>query len=244
MSSCFQTLSDYGLRSIGYGERLLPKADITLCEQFVLIGSGMIWNIYFAVLALLLGFFFATVLALGKNSNLSLFSAPCRLFIFIFRGSPLFIQFFFAYDLFVLLPRLGFDIDLGFLVVTVETRWLTKAWLGALIVLFLNTSAYAGEIFYGALRAVPSQDLESADAFGFTGIKNSDVLYGQQCSAWHGPLTQMRQFLCSMQQHWCFLLVFQRGNKKEMRFIMPVISLIKPLILLFLIQLLAFTLFC
>ena len=217
MSSCFQTLSDYGLRSIGYGERLLPKADITLCEQFVLIGSGMIWNIYFAVLALLLGFFFATVLALGKNSNLSLFSAPCRLFIFIFRGSPLFIQFFFAYDLFVLLPRLGFDIDLGFLVVTVETRWLTKAWLGALIVLFFNTSAYAGEIFYGALRAVPSQDLESA---------------------------QMKQFLCFMQQHWYFLLVFQRGNKKEMRFIMPVISLIKPLILLFLIQLLAFTLFC
>ena len=134
MSSCFQTLSDYGLRSIGYGERLLPKADITLCEQFVLIGSGMIWNIYFAVLALLLGFFF-------------------------------------AYDLFVLLPRLGFDINLGFLVITVETRWLTKAWLGALIVLFFNTSAYAGEIFYGALRAVPSQDLESADAFGFTGIK-------------------------------------------------------------------------
>ena len=75
MSSCFQTLSDYGLRSIGYGERLLPKADITLCEQFVLIGSGMIWNIYFAVLALLLGFFFATVLALGKNSNLYLFNA-------------------------------------------------------------------------------------------------------------------------------------------------------------------------
>ena len=35
----------------------------------------------------------------------------------------------------------------------------------------INTSAYAGEIFYGALRAVPSQDLESADAFGFTGIK-------------------------------------------------------------------------
>ena len=67
--SCFQTLSDYGLRSLGYGERLLPKADITLCEQFVLIGSGMIWNIYFAFFALLFGFFFAITLALGKNSN-------------------------------------------------------------------------------------------------------------------------------------------------------------------------------
>ena len=92
MSSCLQTLSDYGLRSIGYGERLLPKADITLCEQFVLIGSGMIWNIYFAILALLFGFFFATVLALGKNSKLFLLNAPCRAFIFIFRGSPLFLS--------------------------------------------------------------------------------------------------------------------------------------------------------
>ena len=169
--SCLQTLSDYGLRSIGYGERLLPKADITLCEQFVLIGSGMIWNIYFAFLALLLGFFLSTILALGKNSNFWLFSNFSRTFIFIFRGSPLFIQFFFAYELFVILPKLGFDLDLGFVTITLETRWFTKAWLGALIVLFFNTSAYAGEIFYGALRAVPSQDIESADAFGLTGIK-------------------------------------------------------------------------
>ena len=41
--SCFETINAYALRSIGIGERLLPKSDITLCEQFVLIGSGMIW---------------------------------------------------------------------------------------------------------------------------------------------------------------------------------------------------------
>ena len=82
---CLQTISDYSLRSIGYGERLLPKTDITICEQFVLIGSGMIWNIYFAILALLFGFFFSTVLALGKNANFWLLNAPSRTFIFIFR---------------------------------------------------------------------------------------------------------------------------------------------------------------
>ena len=162
---------DYGLRSIGYGERLLPKSDITLCEQFVLIGSGMIWNIYFAFLALLFGFLFSTVLALGKNSSHMIFNKPSRIFIFIFRGSPLFIQFFFAYDLFIILPKLGIDIELGFITVTVETRWFTKAWLGALIVLFFNTSAYAAEIFYGALRAVPSKDIEAADSFGFSSAK-------------------------------------------------------------------------
>ena len=47
--SCLQTLTDYGLRSIGQGVRGLPKSDITLCDQFVLIGSGMIWNVYFAI---------------------------------------------------------------------------------------------------------------------------------------------------------------------------------------------------
>ena len=67
--SCLQTISDYAFRSIGYGKRVLPTTDITLCDQFVLIGSGMIWNIYFAVIALSLGFLFATALALAKASK-------------------------------------------------------------------------------------------------------------------------------------------------------------------------------
>jgi hypothetical protein len=65
--SCYETLLDYGLRSVGIGERLLPRENITLCEQFILIGSGLIWNIYFAVLALILGFFIAIGTRGGKG---------------------------------------------------------------------------------------------------------------------------------------------------------------------------------
>ncbi|MEM7216184.1 MAG: ABC transporter permease subunit [Pseudomonadota bacterium] len=169
--SCTQTILDYSLRSIGIGERRLPLTDISLCEQFVLIGSGLLWNIYFAFFALSLGFLFATALALGKASANPLFALPSKAFIFIFRGSPLFIQFFFAYEAFVLLPKLGVDINLGFIEITAETRWLTKAWLGALIVLFLNTSAYSAEIFYGAYRSVPKGEVEAAAAYGMTGYK-------------------------------------------------------------------------
>lgn len=169
--SCFETLTSYGLRSIGYGERLLPKTDITLCDQFVLIGSGMIWNVYFAVFAMVLGFGLATLVAVGKASTNPLASKLARAFIFVFRGSPLFIQFFLAYEIFVLIPKAGIDINLGFATITAETRWLTKAWLGAVIVLFLNTSAYSGEIFYGALRAIPKGDIEAADAFGMSGFR-------------------------------------------------------------------------
>ena len=168
--SCVQTITDYSLRSIGIGERLLPKKDISVCEQVVLIGSGMLWNIYFAVLAVVLGFVLATALAVARTSAVALIRKPADWFVFLFRGSPLFIQFFFAYELFSILPRNGIDIPLVITTVTVGTSWLTKAWLGALIVLFLNTSAYSAEIFYGALRAVPKQDLEAADAFGFSGM--------------------------------------------------------------------------
>ncbi|MGI9401884.1 MAG: ABC transporter permease [Rhizobiaceae bacterium] len=167
--SCAQTIADYGLRAIGIGLRQLPKSDISLCEQFVLIGSGLMWNLYFAVFAVIFGFFFATFLAVCRASDHKLFSKPAEWFIFLFRGSPLFIQFFFAYETFVLLPRAGIDIPLGLMTVTIATGWMTKAWLGALIVIFLNTSAYSAEIFYGALKSVPRGDLEAADAYGMSG---------------------------------------------------------------------------
>jgi polar amino acid transport system permease protein len=134
--SCWETLADYGLRSLGIGERLLPRDNFTVCQQVVLIGSGMIWNIYFGVLAIIGGFFMATGVALGKAAASPWLRKPSEWFIFVFRGSPLFIQFFFAYFLFLSLktsvPALS---------------PFTSAWAGALVVLFLNTAAYSGEIF-------------------------------------------------------------------------------------------------
>ena len=169
--TCAEAFQAYALRSLGIGERALPQGDITLCEQFVLIGSGMIWNVYFGVLALCFGFFFSVFLAISKASPRRLVRKPAEWFIFLFRGSPLFIQFFMAYELFVMLPRLGVEFEIFGLAIEAETRWLARAWLGALIVSFLNTSAYAAEIFYGALQAVPKGDTEAADAYGLTGWK-------------------------------------------------------------------------
>ncbi len=156
---CLETISAYAFRSIGYGERLLPREGYTLCQQFTLIGSGMIWNVYFGVLALLAGFGLATAVAVGKASSNPIIRKLSTGFIFVFRGSPLFIQFFFAYFVFISLKGY-FPIFTPF----------TSAGLGALIVLFLNTSAYTGEIFYGALQSIPKGDTEAADAYGLSGF--------------------------------------------------------------------------
>ncbi|HRK43194.1 MAG TPA: ABC transporter permease subunit [Gemmobacter sp.] len=163
--TCIETIQAYAFRSLGFGENLLPRTDFNLCQQFTLIGSGLIWNIYFGVLALSLGFFLATALALAKASPRAAFRKPAEWFIFVFRGSPLFIQFFLAYSALVMLPRGGIDI-FG---LHIATSWLTSAWAGAAIVLFLNTSAYAAEIFHGALQSIPKGDLEAAEAYGLSG---------------------------------------------------------------------------
>jgi polar amino acid transport system permease protein len=156
--SCWETILDYGLRSLGMGQRMLPQRDFTLCQQFTLIGSGMIWNIYFGVLALCAGFFLATAVALGKAARNPVIRKSSAWFIFVFRGSPLFIQFFFAYFLFLNLKSVSPFFDP-----------FTSAWAGALVVLFLNTAAYSGEIFYGALQSIPKGDIEAADAYGLSG---------------------------------------------------------------------------
>ena len=156
--SCWDTIADYGLRSLGYGERLLPRSDFTLCQQVVLIGSGMLWNIYFGTLALIAGFVLATAVAMGKAARNPVIAKISAWFIFIFRGSPLFIQFFFAYFAFLALKNAA-PIFAPF----------SAAWLGALVVLFLNTTAYSAEIFFGALRSIPKGDIEAADAYGMQG---------------------------------------------------------------------------
>ncbi|MGH1452046.1 MAG: ABC transporter permease [Paracoccaceae bacterium] len=156
--SCAQTIANYGLRSLGYGERLLPRNDFTLCEQFTLIGSGMIWNIWFGTFALLLGFFLAIAVAMAKAAPYRLIRKPAEWFIFVFRGSPLFIQFFFGYFLFLSLKGVS----------PIFTPF-TSATFGALVVLLLNTAAYSAEIFYGALQSIPKGDTEAADAYGFSG---------------------------------------------------------------------------
>jgi polar amino acid transport system permease protein len=164
--TCWETIQAYGLRSIGIGENLLPKSDFTICQQFTLIGSGLIWNLYFGILALIFGFFLANAVALARTARNPLIRKPADWFVFVFRGSPLFIQFFLAYEALVLLPK-----EFSLFGVEINTSWTTRAWAGALFVLFLNTAAYSAEIFYGAMKSIPKGDLEAAEAYGLTGWK-------------------------------------------------------------------------
>ncbi|MCZ4346741.1 ABC transporter permease subunit [Devosia neptuniae] len=130
-------------------------------QEIVLFAPAVVFNIYFAVASIPLGFVMAIFLALGKASDNPLISRLSRGYIYAFRGSPLFIQFFMIYSL-----TLSFNLAVW---KPLGVSWfvLHPLFIGPLV-LVLNTSAYTAEIFYGALRAVPRGEVEAARAYGMS----------------------------------------------------------------------------
>ena len=130
-------------------------------RELALFAPAIVFNIYFAAASIPLGFVMAVFLALGKNSTNPLISRLSRGYIYAFRGSPLFIQFFMIYSL-----ALSFNLDVW---KPLGMSWfvLHPLFIGPLV-LVLNTAAYTAEIFYGALRAVPRGEIEAARAYAMS----------------------------------------------------------------------------
>ena len=129
--------------------------------ELALFAPAVVFNIYFAIASIPLGFVLAIFLALGKASNNPIISRLSRGYIYAFRGSPLFIQFFMVYSL-----GLSFNVNIWR---PLGISWfvLHPLFIGPLV-LVLNTAAYTAEIFYGALRAVPRGEIEAARAYGMS----------------------------------------------------------------------------
>jgi polar amino acid transport system permease protein len=133
--------------------------DNAFVRDIVILSKPALFNLYFALVSIPLGFPFAVALAFGKNSDNFLVSSLCRGYIYAFRGSPLFIQFFMFYSIALSMNRpfwKPWEID---------HIVMHPLFLGP-FVLILNTSAYSAEIFYGALRTVPRGEVEASLAVG------------------------------------------------------------------------------
>lgn len=133
-------------------------------HQIGLFAGPALFNLYFAAASIPLGFVLAVLVALGRNSANPLLSRFCGLYIYAFRGSPLFIQFFMFYSIMLALNM------------SVWKPWgvsgfvLHPLFLGPMV-LALNTTAYSAEIFHGALRTVPRGEVEAARAYGMSGVQ-------------------------------------------------------------------------
>ena len=132
---------------------------LAFVQDFIVLAKPAAFNLYFALASIPLGFPFAVVLALGKASRSRWKSFLSKAFIYAFRGSPLFIQFFMFYSIMLALNKPMWK-PMG-----IDDIVLHPLFLGP-FVLMLNTSAYAAEIFYGALKTVPKGEVEAALSVG------------------------------------------------------------------------------
>lgn len=129
--------------------------------DLVILAKPALFNIYFAAASIPIGFVLAVGLALVKASGHSLWARLAGGYIYAFRGSPLFIQFFMFYSIALSLNLTVWKPN------GIDWLVLHPLFLGA-FVLTLNTTAYSAEIFHGALRTVPRGELEAARAFGMS----------------------------------------------------------------------------
>ncbi|KQV65208.1 amino acid ABC transporter permease [Rhizobium sp. Root1220] len=115
-------------------------------EEFVFLLIGLKWTVVLSAVGFACGCVAGLGVALARTSSLPLLERLTAGYIAIFQGTPLLMQLFVVY---YGLALVGLRLD---------------AWVAVSIGLTLHASAYLGEIWRGAIEAVPRGQTEAAKA--------------------------------------------------------------------------------
>ncbi|CAN7721664.1 ABC transporter permease [Neorhizobium tomejilense] len=133
-----------------------------LAQTFQTLIGGLPLTLSMAAISITAGTLLAISIALTSVLGGTAGRAIAGAYVFVFRGSPLLVQMFLIYyGLGQFRPSLQ---ALGIWTIFREPYWC------AVIALTLNTAAYSGEIFRGALQSVSAQQVEAARACGMSGV--------------------------------------------------------------------------
>lgn len=111
---------------------------------------GLQWTVFLTVIGFAGGIVFGLVIALLRTAKSPFLRYPALAYISVFQGTPLLMQLFLVY---FGLPLAG---------VTVSP------WLAVAIALTAHASAFLGEIWRGAIQAVPWGQSEASHALGLS----------------------------------------------------------------------------
>ena len=130
-----------------------------IIDNLPLLFKGLGLTLQLLVISLILGFVFSIPLAIMAASKNPWLRVPVKVFIYIFRGTPLLIQIFIIYY-----GLAQFD----WLRESVLWTIFKEAYWCAIIAFALNTAAYTAEIFRGAILQTPKGEIEAAEACGMS----------------------------------------------------------------------------
>lgn len=125
--------------------------------------TGVAITLWLLISSVVMGGLLAIPLAVARVSAHQAIRLPVWFFTYIFRGTPLYVQLLVFYS-----GMYSLEIVRG-------SEFLNAFFRSGLnctiLALTLNTCAYTTEIFAGAIRAVPSGEVEAANAYGFSRFK-------------------------------------------------------------------------
>ena len=117
-------------------------------NEFLFLAQGLKWTLLLTLVGFIGGIAFGLLVAVVRVSKNRALRLAATAWIAVFQGTPLLLQLFVVY---FGLPLLGLNVN---------------AWLAVAIALTAHASAFLGEIWRGAIQAVPGGQTEAAHALG------------------------------------------------------------------------------
>jgi polar amino acid transport system permease protein len=167
----FSTTLRGGRRQKRFELRVIGKY---LFAHPVLHGVGL--TIELTVCAMAIGIFLGIVLAVLRLSPNPLLSGASWIYIWFFRGTPVFVQLFFWYDISYVFPRLTLGIPFGPAFVHYNANTLVTPVFAAIVGLGLNEGAYMAEIIRAGIISVDEGQSEASHALGMTRMQTMRLI--------------------------------------------------------------------
>ena len=128
-------------------------------DSFFKIIQGIPLTLQVVIIATILGFIMAILVALMRISGRGILSIPAYYFVYLIRGTPLLLQLYFVYY------------GLGqFSYIRESFLWpiLREPYWCGIITLTISTGAYSSEIIRGGIMSVSKGYLEASNALGMS----------------------------------------------------------------------------
>ena len=136
-------------------------------EYLAVIAQGIPTSLLLTVVALFIAFFLALGLTFLLSIGNKLVKSAVNLFLVLFTGTPLLVQFFLIY---------AGPGQFQWLVDSPLWGLFSNAWFCAALALALNSAAYSTQLFHGAVKAISKGQWESCAALGLSRIQTLKIL--------------------------------------------------------------------
>lgn len=132
----------------------------------IIRGVGV--TILLTILAMIMGLVLGIMLAIMRLSPNPVLSGVAWVFIWAFRGTPVYVQLFLWANIGALYTSVSLGVPFGPELLTLETKTLIPMFVAALLGLGLNEAAYMAEIVRAGILSVDEGQEEAATALGMS----------------------------------------------------------------------------